>query len=275
MPIYRSNYLKKFAQSMLEAHAEEKRDALWDSVENPIIEDLPDKTDKLVTFLYRLGDDEVDGKTSIYFLSGVAEYDFTEKSKFSIIPHANIAYLSLVLPGDLRSTYNLVKRYAEDSLPLIGVEPAPPFYPRPIGESAKFDALLNDLFAKGRVATDPLNKKEIIYYKDMDNPEEIYGKESILELPMAPCLAAIPTTFEFSKAVRDRLREEGRLIQDQVQFSDTSLRNVAGYDDASSMRKYWIYLPKDYDPIKKDAYPLMLFLDGSSYLDYIPAHCIL
>lgn len=275
MPIYRSNYLSVFAKSMLDAHAEEEKDALWHRVENPVIEDIPGQMDKLVTFLYRLSNDELDRKTSIYFLSGVAGYDFTEQSKFAVIPHTNIAYLSLVLPCQLRSAYNLVKRYDEDSLPLADMESAPSFYPKLIGESAKFEVLLNDLYAKGRVATDPLNKKEIIYYKDMEHPDELYGKESILELPMAPCLEAIPTTFEFSKSVRDRLREEGRLIQDQVQFSETCLRGVSGYDDPSSMRRYWIYLPKDYDPIKEDAYPLMLFLDGSSYLDYIPAHCIL
>lgn len=103
--------------------------------------------------------------------------------------------------------------------------------------------LLNDLFAKGRALTDPLNEQEIIYYKDMDHPGEFYGKESILELPMAPFLEAIPTTFEFSKSVRDYLREEGRLIQDQVQFADNCSRGVPGYDDdSSSTRKYWIFL---------------------------------
>ena len=174
---------------MIDAHTEEEKDTLWHRVENPVIEDIPGKMDKLVTFLYRLGNDELDGKTSVYFLSSVAGYNFTEQSKFAVIPHTNIAYLSLVLPCQLRSAYNLVKRYDEDSLPLpfADMQAAPAFYPRLIGESAKFEVLLNDLFAKGRVATDPLNAKEIIYYKDMEHPGELYGKESILELPMAPC----------------------------------------------------------------------------------------
>lgn len=67
MPIYRSNYLSVFAKSMLDAHAEEEKDALWHRVENPVIEDLPDQMDKLVTILYRLSNDELDGKHRFIF----------------------------------------------------------------------------------------------------------------------------------------------------------------------------------------------------------------
>ena len=274
MPTFRSKYLNTFSQ-MHKTSPKETQDSLWRGLENPTIEDIPDQTDKLVTFLYQLGPDELDGKTSIYFLSGVTGYDFSEKNKFSIIPQTDIAYISLVLPCELRGAYNLVKLHDEDSIPSVEVESGSAFYPKVIGESAKFSALLDDLFAKGRVETDSLNKKEIIYYKDMDTPGEYYGKESILELPMAPHLDSISTSYESVKSVRDRLRGEGRLIDDKVQFSETSLRNEPGYNDALSTRKYWVYLPKDYNPSAVDAYPFMLFLDGSSYLDYMPAHCIL
>lgn len=276
MPIFDSKYLTAFYQSMLDACTEEDRDALWDGIEkNPVIEAIPDQTEMLVTFLYRLTDIDLDGNASIYFLSSVTGYDFTEQSKFSLIPNTDIAYLSLVLPCNLRTVYNLVKRYDDDSVPLPEVESAPAFYPIPVGESAKFETLLNDLFAKKRVETDPRNLKEIIYYKDMDNPGDIYGKESILELRGAPCLEDIPTSFESSKAMRDRLRAEGRLTQNEILFADTCLGNVPGYDDVSAKRKYWIYLPKDYDPNAVEAYPFMVFLDGSSYLDYIPVQSIL
>jgi enterochelin esterase-like enzyme len=274
MPTYQSNYLNAFLKAISEAHTEEERDTLWNTVVNPILQDIPDQTHKLVTFLYRLGNGDLDHKTSIYFLSSVTGYNFTEQSKFSVIPQTDIAYISLVLPCQLRSTYNLVKRRDDDNIPVIEINQTPSFYPRIIGDSAKFDALENDLREKNRVTSDPLNTNEIIYYKDMDSPEEFYGKESILELPAAPCLEAIPTSYESIKSARDRLKHTGRLIQDRVIFSDTCLKNVLGYDELSSTRKYWIYLPKNYDP-NADAYPFMLFLDGSSYLDYIPAHCIL
>lgn len=274
MPTYPSSDLNAFLNTMHNAHTEDERDALWSDVVNPILQDIPDQTHKLVTFLYRLSDDELDGKTSIYFLSSIAGYAFTEHSKFSVIPQTDIAYISLVMPSQLRTTYSLVKRHDEDTIPVVEIEPEPSFYPRVVGDSAKFDALENDLREKNRVISDPLNTNEIIYYKDMDNPGEFYGKESILELPDAPCLGAIPTSFESIKSARDRLKYTGRLIQDEVMFSDTCLNSVAGYDEPSSMRKYWIYLPKNYDP-NAEAYPFMLFLDGSSYLDYIPAHCIL
>ena len=260
---------------MLAAQTAEAREALWRDIENPIIEDIPEQTDKLVTILYQLNGDELDGKTSIYFLSGIAGYNLAEKNKLSVVPLTNIAYISFILPCQLRSAYNLVKSHNDDSLPVAEIDKEPIVYPRVIGESAKFDALLNDLFAQGRVITDPLNKNEIVYYKDMDNPIESYGKEAILELPMAPCLEDIPTSFEAAKSASDRLRATGRLIQDKVHFSDTSLKNVSGYNKPSLSRKYWIYLPLDYDPHAPVAYPFMLFLDGSSYVDYIPAHCIL
>lgn len=274
MPRYRSLSLSQFSEKLTAASVE-KWDELWSDINAPIIEDISETSDKLVTFLYRLGADERDGATSIYLLSGAAGYNFTEQSQFKFIPDTDIAYLSLVLPCELISAYNLVRRHRSDSIPSLDLDSKPPFYPRLVGQSAQFDALLNDLFAKDRVITDPLNKNEIAYYKDMDNPSEIYGKESILELPKAPRLESIPFTFEFAKSTRDKLKQEGRLQLNKLVCSETGLKSLPGYDNASLTRDYWIYLPKGYSQAKKEAYPLMLFLDGSSYLDYIPAHCIL
>ena len=275
MPTFISSYLDGFFNAIHGARNEEEKSRLWHGVDNPIIEEISDQTKKLVTFLYRLAPDELDDKTSIYFLSGITGYDFKERSKFSTIPQTDIAYITLTLPCQLRTAYNLVKLRNDEHRPLVITDENPTFYPRLINESAKFDALFNELFLQGRIKTDPLNKKEIIYYKDMDIPNEFYGKESILELPMAPCLNGISTSFEFVKSVRDRLKSTGRLIFDEIQFLETCLGDTPGYEGDLSTRKYWIYLPKDYDPNSRDAYPVMLFLDGSSYLDYIPAHCIL
>lgn len=275
MTIFSSNYLNVFSKAMSNALTPAARETLWGQVENPIIENIPEQTDKLVTLLYRLNDNELDGKTSLYFLSGIEGCFLTKQGKFAIIPHTDIAYISLVLPCALRGTYNLVKRRDDDSLPVLKSDHRPIIYPRAIGETAAFEALMDDLMMNDRVITDPLNKKEIVYYKEMDDPSEIYGKESILELPMAPSLNNIPTSFESAKLARDELKEAGRLIQDLVQFSETSLKNVFGYTEPSMTRKYWIYLPPNYDSRATTAYPFMLFLDGCSYLDYIPAHCIL
>ena len=227
-----------------------------------------------MTILYRLLDNELDGKTSIYFLSGVVGYDFTEQSKFSIVPNNDIAYISLQLPCQLRSTYSLVKipDNVVDNVVSLELESS---YPRFVGEALKFAALEKYLFENNHVITDPLNKKEMVYYQDMDDPDKIYGKESILELPMAPCLGGIPTSFMAVKSVRDQLKDVDRFIKDKLDFSTTCLRDMPGYTDLSLTRKYWIYLPKYYDQNAIDAYPFMLFLDGSSYLDYIPTHCML
>jgi hypothetical protein len=108
MPTYSSKYLNAFYKTMRETHDELAMDRLWGSVENPIVEDIPEQEDqKRVTLLYRLSADELDGKTSIYLLSGVAGYDLTAQSKFSIIPQTDISYISLVLPSQLRCAYKV------------------------------------------------------------------------------------------------------------------------------------------------------------------------
>lgn len=251
------------------AHSDQ--DILWSNITNPIIENIPDKSEKLVTFLYRMRPDELDGKTSIYFLSGAAGYTFNESSQFSLIPGTDIAYLSMELPPELRTGYNLVKVHDSDRSKIQA--DASDIYPRLVGEDARFEALLGHLYSENRVIPDPLNVKTITYYKDMDKQDEIFGKESILELPLAPQLADISFSHENSKIVRDTLKQEGRLIEDSVNFAETSLKDLPDYQSTS--RKYWIYLPPNYQTDSTTPYPLMLFLDGSSYLDDMPAHIYL
>ena len=146
-------------------------------------------------------------------------------------------------------------------------------YPRLIGEDGRFEALLGHLYSENRVIPDPLNLKSITYYKDMDKQDEIFGTESILELPSAPQLADISFSHENSRIVRDFLKQEGRLIEDSVNFAETSLQDLTDYQSTS--RKYWIYLPPNYQTNSTTSYLLMLFLDGSSYLDDMPAHIYL
>lgn len=270
MSAIRSSFLKLFNQSFCDKDFADQN-VLWKQVKNPIIEDIPGKTNKLVTFLYRMQPDELDGKTSIYFLSGVAGYDFTEASRFSVITGTDIAFITLELSPQLRTAYNLVKLHDTDRPDDQG--DAPVAFPRLVRENTDFESLLNHLFAMERVIPDPLNDNTIVYYKDMDKQDELYGKESILELPLAPSLKDIPITSEAAKEARDQLRKEGRLIQDTVNFSGTSLKDLPDYK--GSCRKYWIYFPPNYEQGAKTPYPLMLFLDGSSYLDLLPAHVYL
>jgi enterochelin esterase-like enzyme len=269
MPI-RSNFVKTLLHSM-QGKASSEQDVLWSKITNPIIEDIPEQSEKLVTFLYRMRASELDGKTSIYFLSGAAGYTFNENSQFSMIPGTDIAYISMELPLELRTGYNLAKVRDSDH-PEIQ-EGASEIYPRLIGEGARFEALLGHLYSENRVIVDPLNEKTITYYKDMDKQDEIFGKESILELPSAPRLTDISFSHENSKIARDTLKEEGRLIEDSVNFAETSLKDLTDYQSTS--RKYWVYLPPNYQADTKTPYPFMLFLDGSSYLDDMPAHIYL
>lgn len=251
--------------------ARSEQDVLWSKITNPIIEDIPEQSEKLVTFLYRMRASELDGKISIYFLSGAAGYTFNESSQFSLMPGTDIAYISMELPPELRTGYNLVKVRDSDH-PKIQ-DGTSDTYPRLIGEDARFEALLGHLYSENRVIPDPLNVKTFTYYKDMDKQDEIFGKESILELPLAPQLADISFSHENSKMARDTLKQEGRLIEDSVNFAETSLKDLTDYQ--STNRKYWIYLPPNYQTDSTTPYSLMLFLDGSSYLDVMPAHIYL
>lgn len=272
MPTIQSTFVKMFKQSL---HGKDQiaQDNLWEKVRDhyPIIEDIPGKSEKLVTFLYRMQPDELDGKTSIHFLSGVTGYTFNEQSQFTVIPETDIAYLSMELPPQVRAEYNLVRLH--DTNRSGEQVDLPAVYPRLIGEDACFDALLGQLRAEERVIMDPLNKSFITYFKNMDKQDDFYDKESILELKEAPSLPGILLSCEDAKIVRNQLKHEGRLIESSVNFSETSLKDLPDYQSAN--RKYWIYLPSNYEKDSTTPYPLMLFLDGSQYLDYIPAHVYL
>lgn len=266
----RSTFLKVFIHSMHDKN-HDAQDDLWSKINNPIIENLPNKSEKLVTFLYRMQPDELDGKTSIYFLSGAAGYIFNENSRFTVIPYTNIAYISMELPAELRTGYNLVKVHEDDLSEISDIVPA--IYPRLVGESARFEALLGYLYSQNRVIPDPLNEIAISYFKDMDKQDEVFGTESILELPLAPQLTGVQFSPTSAKTARDTLKQEGRLKEETVNFSETSLKNLTDYKSTS--RKYWIYLPPNYQANSITPYPFMLFLDGSSYLDDMPAHIYL
>ncbi len=266
----RSSFVKNFSTSLI-GKGSEVRNGLWKQISNPIVEDIPNKPEKLVTFLYRLQPDEMDGKPSIYLLSGITGYTFNTSSQLVTVPETDIAYISIVLPAEVRTGYNLVKLH-DNTYPDIQADTAT-VYPRLVGESGQFDTLLGYLYSKNCVILDPLNKNTMTYYKDLDKQDEIFGKESILELPSAPQLEGMSFSHENSKIARDTLKQENRLIEDSVNFAETSLKDLTNYQSIS--RKYWIYLPQNYQTDSTRPYPLMLFLDGSSYLDDMPAHIYL
>lgn len=249
----------KFLENFSKLSSNEQ-DAWFQSIETPIIETIENQPDNYaVTFIYKLNEDDLRNNATIFLLSSLTGYDFTESSKFIRFPNSKLSYLTIILPASTRSNYNIVKLYDElETFEIPNNATALITYPRPSKELEWFNSLLGFLFKTGRVELDLRNKNKITYFKDIDNPTEIYGEESIVELPNALCNTAIHKSFDKIKIARDKLTEANRLIADK-------------YND----KKYWVYLPKDYDYTSSSAYHLLMFLDGSSYLDYIPAHCIL
>ncbi len=255
--------------SKLESH---EQDAWFQSVKTPIIETIAKRPESCaVTFIYKLSEDDLSRNASIYLLSSLAGYDFTMTSKFVHFPNSKLAYLTLILPADARGAYNIVKLYDElEKFEIPASSVSTITYPRPSKELNWFNNLLGFLFEAGRVELDSRNKNKITYFKDMDNPIEIYGEESIVELPNAPSHPTIPKSFKEIKLARDELTKANRLIADKYKLTSTHYNSSLVED-----RKYWIYLPNNYDHTSQHTYPLLVFLDGSSYLDYIPARCIL
>jgi hypothetical protein len=108
--IQKSKLLSELVKSVTTAKSKSNRDKIWDSIQTPFVEDSENSENKLVTFLYRFDHaDMEDDKPSIYLFSNIKGCLLTEDSQLQPIPETDIFYLSLVLPSDLRFTYNLVK----------------------------------------------------------------------------------------------------------------------------------------------------------------------
>lgn len=243
-------------------------DEFWLSVDSPLIDESLDNDKCLVTFIYRHPQDS--NNIDVYLYSTITGFAFSKESKFINIPEAYLSYLTIETPKELRTNYSflLVDDEAKDAF--LHIEEAPSNeYPKPIGEFRESLDKLNILFQQNKVIIDLLNAQEITYYKDYENPIEYFAKESILELMDAPRSPFTPLSFEVIKIKKKNLQDDGRLLTREISFAETSLSNQPGYFESPSQqkRKYWVYLPKSYESNQK--YPLLLFLDGSSYLNNI------
>jgi len=273
MPKYNSYYLKCFVDEFTKAIANEEKNQIWQRVETPIIEDVPNQPEQcLVTFLYR---EESDEKT-IYLWSTFTGLPCSLQSQFKAIANTDIRYLTLVLPRPFRSAYNVfIVDKDTVKVEFSEQENAESLYPVPTGKFKESQMLLMHLFNEGCVQTDPKNKQEVTYYKDYDNPSEYFGKESIIELPNAPAFIT-PCSLNKAKEHREQCKKEHRFFSFELNFLESRLKNVSGYygNLEQSTRKYWVYLPPDYDK-QATPYPMILFLDGSDYLNPMPAPLIL
>ena len=86
----------------------EDKNNLWDVLETPFIEDIfGDDKIKLVTFLYRFDNANLNHKSDIYLYSSIVPF-LSEESKLKDIPGTDINYLTLTLPNTLRTTYSFI-----------------------------------------------------------------------------------------------------------------------------------------------------------------------
>ena len=272
-----SKRLTELKKLLITANSKNDRDKIWNSMETPLVEDGDNPESKLVTFLYRFDHAEITDKPSIYLFSNIMGCLLTEESQLQPVPETDIFYLSLVLPSDLRFTYNFVK--IDKSVDMIAPEVSDMNTTscnyQLVGKFKEANALQAILFGQKKIEIDNRNPRKIIHYLDYDNPGEYYGMESLIELPLAPSQCYVPETFEMVKSYRDALKYEGRLLEHLVQFSDTGLKNIDDYCGENSTRKYWIYLPKGYVRNPEKPYPMILFLDGSEYVNQIPSPVVL
>jgi enterochelin esterase-like enzyme len=269
--IHTDTLLGKLRLNLLHAESKAEADKAWSHVECPFIEDIPNDSDnKLVTFLYRMDPSSKKNQTKIYLYSAIVP-PLSDESCLIEIPGSGILHLSLTLPSTLRTTYSFLRIDDETNIDNSKPVNISPHYPAPTGEFKTIQDLLAKLYEHGKVEIDSYNQHKIVYYIDPDNLEQFFAMESILELPMAPKQLCVPSSLELVREERNDLKKKNRFLERSLQFSNTSLKDDANYNDKS--RKYWIYLPPDYDANK--TYSLMLFLDGGEFIDTIPTQSIL
>lgn len=274
-----SKRLAELIKSLTIAKSKSAKDNIWNRIETPFVEDCESAERKLVTFLYRLDYEEFDVKPSVYLFSNIKGCLLTDETKLQPIAGTDILYLCLILPSDLRFSYNFAKidnltemviRHSSN----INMNTTSSNY-QLIGKFKEACELQSALFEQNKIGIDHNNPRNITYYLDYDNPREYHGMESYVELPLAPSQPYIPENLEIVKANRDALKQEGRLREYLLQFNETSLKGIADYQGETSTRKYWVYLPKEYVHNVEKPYPMILFLDGSDYLNQIPTPIIL
>lgn len=277
MPQIVSKKLARFIEALSSAPSVEDENNLWEEIETPLVEAIPDdESNYLVTFLYRF--ETSSNKPNIYLYSTITGLACSEEGQFTPLSSNNLAYLSLTLPRACRTTYSLL--IVDPDILSNSTEQEENIANDSFVPTGKFKAsldILNTLFQEKGVIPDTLNPNEITFYKDFENPVEYFAKESILTLPDAPHSRYLPSTQASLDACKQRLQMEQRLKSHYIEFSETNLADVPGYheDALKAQRKYWIYLPPDYDKDTVGGYPLCLFLDGSSYLNTTPAQFML
>jgi enterochelin esterase-like enzyme len=276
-----SSALEKFKHAYIKASTKAEKDLLWNSISTPMIDYIEDdKNNQLITFLYR--DTESRYDVTVYLDCSVIGVPFSENSQLKPVGGTDLFSLTLKLPATLRTTYTFLKL---DKMPDIPVkeESSHPLYPYPefTGSIKRiFDQTMR-LHQENKCAIDLRNPKKISY-TEFDNPERCFFTESILELSSAPVQDDHLTDLELITKERQDLEKNKRFFAGKIVFSETSLKNLPYYktkpedtegDSSKGQRKYWIYLPPEFD-IEK-TYPFFLFLDGSEYLNTIPTPSIL
>jgi enterochelin esterase-like enzyme len=281
---FQSHALDDFTAAYIKASTKVEKDLLWNSMTTPLIEKISgDENNCLVTFLYRVSPSEFDKGFLIYLDSGIIGLPFSKISQLQNIPNTDLYYLTLKLPSTLRTAYTFLKLdKSTESAPKN--EMTHTFYPYPkfVGKMKESHDTLMRLHAEKKFDTDPRNPKRISYV-EYDNPDNCFFTESILELPNAPAQEAYLSDVQLIKKERNHLAEEKRFFEQMVSFSKTSLKNLEEYTDnpedkdqpPKSQRKYWIYLPPNYNNKAEGTYPLLVFLDGSDYLNTVPIPSIL
>ena len=274
-----SDGLNAFKCIYAKATTKEEKDLLWNNITTPFIEKIPmDKSNSLVTFLYRKPVSEAAVDFSIYLNSDAVGIPFTENNKFKPIPETDLFYLTLLLPSSLRTTYSFLKldKTVNDSAKKEVAHELFPF-PEFTGEFKKYHTTYMRLCDEQKIEIDSRNPKNISYL-EFDNPDKCFFTESILELPNAPVQPAYFYDPAEIRSERNKLAEEKRFFQHTITFSNTSLKDLSEYKDTAEdkdqpsreTRKFWIYLPPGYNDTTEQSYPLCLFLDGSDYLNTIP-----
>jgi enterochelin esterase-like enzyme len=242
-----SSLISKLEADLLNS-SDKREDILnnfWRNNKFPLMEAIPDDENN-VKYTFVLRRDLSTGEPQDRYL--VSDHRFgspikvTDDELLNNVSGTDVNYVTMIFPADARFRYGFVE-FPKDQIKKIFADGETEYANlQSTNEKFAFYGLPVSKIVDENRFKDPLNSRL------PTGDAEAQANFSLLVGP---------------KAVQP-ISESG------AEYDPTRLKEYV-MDD----KKYWIYLPKDYDPARAEPYPLNIFLDGKQYIDEVHAPIML
>jgi enterochelin esterase-like enzyme len=242
-----SSIISKLEADLLESSAnrQEILDNFWRNNKFPLMEAIPDDENN-VKYTFVLRRDLSTGEPQDrYFVSDHrfgSPIKVTDDELLNNLSGTDVNYVTMVFPADARFRYGFVE-FPKDKI--------------------------KNIFADGEAEYANLqssNEKFVFYGLPVSKivDENRFKDPLNSRLPTGDAEAQANCSLLVGPKAVLPISESG------AEYDPARLKEYV-MDD----KKYWIYLPKDYDPARAEPYPLNVFLDGKQYIDEIHAPIML